>query len=232
VAAADEAARPPAATDEWLLPVRRRLAGDWVQPELPPAPAVLPNNDAEEFEGRVEFYWVGVEARVAGTLAHRFIQLATDGRVTLDKSTIENLRPVTRRWVSESGIDPGHSGAVVQRVERILTGVVDDYRGRWLLDGDGYAELALSGVVDGRVQSVQIDRVRIEDEIHWIVDYKTGRHEGGRAEEFLEAEADRYRGQLRKYATIYRNYRDAEIRCALYFPLLQAFVEVDVGPDP
>jgi ATP-dependent exoDNAse (exonuclease V) beta subunit len=74
-----------------------------------------------------------------------------------------------------------------------------------------------------------IDRVRVDDDgTHWIVDYKTSSHEGGSLAEFLASESERYRPQLRRYADIYRNYAGVEVRCALYFPLLQEFVEVIV----
>ena len=87
----------------------------------------------------------------------------------------------------------------------------------------------MSGVVDGQVESVVLDRVRVDEQgTHWIVDYKTSSHEGGRLDEFLQAETDRYRPQLARYAEIYGNYKNADIRCALYFPLLQEFVEVDL----
>jgi ATP-dependent exoDNAse (exonuclease V) beta subunit len=227
VPSSETAASSASAGNAWRLPLRRRFVREWALPELPPDPVASTSESTDEIAARVEFYWVGAEARIAGTLAHRFIQLATDGQLTLDKAALPDLRPVTRRWLSEVGVDPESNGPVEERVERILTGLADDPRGRWLLKGEGHAELALSGLVDGRVQSVLIDRVRIDDGIHWIVDYKTGGHEGGRTEEFLAAEVERYKDQLRKYATIYRNYCDADIRCALYFPLLQAFVEVN-----
>jgi len=87
----------------------------------------------------------------------------------------------------------------------------------------------MSGVVQGNIESIVIDRVRIDyDGTHWIVDYKTSSHEGGNLSNFLEAETDRYRPQLEKYAVLYRNYSGAEVRCALYFPLPQKFVEVSV----
>jgi len=108
-----------------------------------------------------------------------------------------------------------------------LQGMINDERGRWLIEGEGYAELALTGVIDGRIESVVLDRVRIdEDQTHWIVDYKTSSHEGGDLQSFLNAESDRYRSQLSKYAALYQNYSGANVRCALYFPLLQKFVEV------
>ena len=33
-----------------------------------------------------------------------------------------------------------------------------------------------------------------------------------------------------EYAELYRNYSGADVRCALYFPLLREFVEVRVDP--
>ena len=118
---------------------------------------------------------------------------------------------------------------VVARVEAALEGILADERGRWVLSGSGHAEYALSGILEGRVESVIIDRIRIDDEgTHWIVDYKTSTHEGGSLEGFLAAETDRYQAQLRKYAALYRNYAGTDVRCALYFPLLGEFVEVEV----
>ena len=110
-----------------------------------------------------------------------------------------------------------------------LEGVASDAKGRWLLQADGAAELALSAYVNGKIQSIVIDRICIDDSgTHWIVDYKTSTHEGGNLQAFLQSECDRYRGQLQKYAKIYTGYAGAIPRCALYFPLLREFVEVDV----
>ena len=67
-----------------------------------------------------------------------------------------------------------------------------DERGRWLLEGDGHAELALTGVIGESIESVVLDRVRIDEKgVHWIVDYKTSTHEGGGLDEFLAAETER-----------------------------------------
>jgi ATP-dependent exoDNAse (exonuclease V) beta subunit len=116
---------------------------------------------------------------------------------------------------------------IVRRVDDAIKAVATDARGRWLLSGKGYAELELSGVVDGAIKSVVLDRVRIDDDgTHWVVDYKTSSHEGGNLQGFLQAEVERYRAQLQRYVELYSDYSGAEVRCALYFPLLQEFVEV------
>ena len=114
------------------------------------------------------------------------------------------------------------------RVDAALLGVREDPRGRWLLGGDGHAELALSGAVNGVVESGILDRIRIDGATHWIVDYKTSTHEGGNLEAFLQAEVDRYSPQLAKYQELYRAYTNADTRCALYFPLLQKFVPLSL----
>jgi ATP-dependent exoDNAse (exonuclease V) beta subunit len=90
--------------------------------------------------------------------------------------------------------------------------------------------LPVTGLFDGRIQSVVIDRIRIDDDgTHWIVDYKTSTHEGGDLAGFLEQEAGRYRPQLEKYRTLYSGLTGAKVRTALYFPLLQQFREVETG---
>lgn len=215
--------------DGWIVPVLRRLEPAWTVPEAPAIPGNIPRPASGDASAAVDYYWVGTGARLAGTIVHRWIQRATDGQVSLISGDLQGLQPVTRRWLREMGVAPEAQEPIVARIEDALRGFADDERGQWLLAGDGHAEFALSGVTDGRVESIIIDRVRIDaDGTHWIVDYKTSSHEGGRLEDFLVAESDRYRAQLQKYANLYRGYSGADVRCALYFPLLQEFVEVSL----
>ena len=164
---------------------------------------------------------MGTEARIAGTLVHRWLELITTGRASRHHAA------VTRRWLRETGIGADAADAIAERVEAALTAVLADPKGRWLLDGPGHAELALSGVYEGEVAAIVLDRVRIDGETHWIVDYKTSSHEGGNLRGFLAAETARYAPQLKKYGSIYRAWAGVAPRCALYFPLLGEFVEVD-----
>lgn len=213
--------------ESWLQPELRRFESPWSLPGIEALPGMSELPGAVEEERSVEFYWVGMDARVAGTVVHRWLQMAADRRVHLTLDTLASMRAVSARWLREMGVGDTSIETVVQRVESALKGVLDDDKGRWLLEGEGHAELKLSGVYQDRVESVVLDRVRIdEDGTHWIVDYKTSSHEGGDLESFLKAESDRYRPQLSKYAELYRNYSGAPVRCALYFPLLQEFVEV------
>jgi ATP-dependent helicase/nuclease subunit A len=120
--------------------------------------------------------------------------------------------------------------AVCERALSALAAVLEDARGRWLLYGPGEAELPVTGLWNGRAESIVIDRVRIDEEgTHWIVDYKGSTHEGGDLEGFLRQEAERYRPQLTKYAALYRHLPGVppeRVRTALYFPLLREFREI------
>jgi ATP-dependent exoDNAse (exonuclease V) beta subunit len=224
--------RMPAADEqggEWLEPVLHRIEPPWSLPDEAVVPGGLPATDPPVRSDPVEFYWVGAEARVAGTIVHRWLQRAADGDVTLEEGGLEALRPTSARWLREMGFGSGAATAILDRIDSALLGVVTDPRGRWLLEGDGHTEFAITGLIDGNIGSGVIDRVRVDDDgTHWIVDYKTSTHEGGNLEGFLDAELDRYRAQLMRYVALYRAYAAVEPRCALYFPLLQAFRELDV----
>jgi ATP-dependent exoDNAse (exonuclease V) beta subunit len=226
-ARADTAVESAEASQSHLVnPVLRRLR-DNLQPPLVPA---LPGSElqnatsATEEEKQVEFYWVGTAARHAGTIVHRFLQRISDGRMTVDAAAITALQPLSQAWARALGVGEEHLDAVCRRVEEALQGIINDERGRWILFGAGDAELAVSGLVDGRVESIIIDRVRIDEKgVHWIVDYKTSTHEGGNLAGFLQQETDRYRPQLEKYVGLYGNLTDAPVR-----PLLQEFCEIAV----
>jgi len=177
----------------------------------------------------VEFYWVGTEARIAGTIVHRWLYLFAENRAKPNPESLSGYRPVTRRWLKEMGVGEFMIETITERVEGALRSTLTDAKGQWIASGDGHAEMALTGVYEGKIESIVLDRVRIDsDGVHWIIDYKTSSHEGGNLAGFLRAETDRYRPQLKKYAAIYTAYAGTDARCALYFPLLQTFVEVEV----
>ncbi len=84
-----------------------------------------------------------------------------------------------------------------------------------------HSELALTGLAQGRLTHVIVDRSFVDREgTRWVIDFKTSRHEGGGLEEFLQREMERYAGQLRKYVELARGLGPNPVRAALYFPLL------------
>lgn len=212
-------------------PLLRRFSERWQAPipaRLPLVRAESPD-DVQHDEDKVEFYWVGSAARHAGTIVHRWLQRISDGLVTVAADDLHELQPVTRRWALDLGVSDAQMEEVCHRTDAALTGILTDEKGRWILHGEGRSELAITGVVDGKVESIVVDRVLIDEQgTHWIIDYKTSTHEGGGLDGFLRQESDRYRPQLRKYSSLYTALTDRKVRTALYFPLLQEFCEVIV----
>ncbi len=218
---------PDSESSVWATPKLRRFSTPWRLPDA----AMLPGNatpaETNIASDKVEFYWVGSDARIAGTLTHRWLQQIAEGQRGKSKMGTADLHKITSRWLQESGMGDEAAKPILARVERAVMAMLDDEKGRWILDGKGYTELALTGIVDDELVSVILDRVRIdEDNTHWIIDYKTSAHEGGNLDGFLQVETDRYKAQLARYASIYKDWSAANVKCALYFPLLQSFVAV------
>ena len=113
-----------------------------------------------------------------------------------------------------------------------LAATLHDPRGRWLLDSShaaAYSELRLSGMHEGRIVNVIVDRLLVEaDGGRWVVDYKTGSHEGSELEGFMMQEEARYRPQLQRYVQLATALAPGPVRAALYFPLLGEFREVSL----
>lgn len=213
----------------WMVPVLRRFATNWVLPSVTPLAGTGQVKSASTADQEVEFYWVGTQARIAGTIVHRWLHAFADGRADSNVRSLSEYRSITERWLKEMGIGSESIGVIGERVEHALQNILEDETGQWIISGEGHAEFGLSGIYQGDIESVILDRIRIDDQgVHWIIDYKTSTHEGGNLAGFLEAETDRYRPQLSKYAAIYGAYSGTDARCALYFPLLKTFVEVRV----
>jgi ATP-dependent exoDNAse (exonuclease V) beta subunit len=112
-----------------------------------------------------------------------------------------------------------------------LRATLADERGRWLFDAghrEAQSELALSGVRAGHIVNAVIDRTFVTEGTRWVVDFKTSPHEGGDLSAFLDEEAKRYEGQLKRYAHLARAPGPEPVRAGLYFPLLAAWREVPV----
>jgi ATP-dependent exoDNAse (exonuclease V) beta subunit len=217
------------ADDTWIDPVLRRFESPWILPAVPAIAGTGLTGEVSVEDQEVEFYWVGTEARIAGSIVHRWLHAFAEGRAASDPELLSDYRLVTHRWLQEMGVGDKMNASIGERVETALRSILSDDKGRWIVNGFGHAEMGLSGVYDGRIEAVILDRVRIDDDgVHWIIDYKTSSHEGGNLAGFLQAETDRYKPQLRKYVSIYNAYAGTDARCALYFPLLQTFLEVEV----
>ena len=119
------------------------------------------------------------------------------------------------------------------RTETALLRCLADPTARWIIEPHESAasESALTGVLDGRVYQVVIDRTFIDaNGTRWVIDYKTSVHEGSGIEKFLDNERARYQATLDRYARLMQQREPRPVKLGLYFPLLNGWREWEAPP--
>lgn len=221
----EPAVAAPDAGDPVPPPPLLRLPLDWTAPPMPP-PLAVPVSFAAGERGP-PFDWAQATAAAIGTVAHRlFGQMAQEGLAAWDAQRVDGARARVLAELAGEGVDAAACAAAADVVQDAVRRTCADARGRWLFAAghlDARSEWALAGVEEGRVAHVTLDRTFIADGVRWIVDFKTGRHEGADPAQFLDRERERYRAQLERYARFVRALAPGDpvpIRLALYHPLV------------
>ncbi|HEY7888486.1 MAG TPA: UvrD-helicase domain-containing protein [Steroidobacteraceae bacterium] len=209
--------------------VLRRLAPDWAPAELPSAPQLTRLPLAQRSLETLEFSWAGETRRHIGTVVHAALQAFAAADELPARKQLESRAGLYREQLHRLGVPERDLGRAAADVVEALSRTVEDERGRWILSPDhreAGSELALTGIADGRLTNVMIDRSFVDGSgTRWVIDFKTSPHEGGRLEDFINRELERYRGQLEKYAALAGALGPEPVRAALYFPLLGIFRE-------
>ncbi len=220
---------------EGETPVRglslKRLPAGWQRPE--PAASIRTGVSKDQQQNgpvRPSFDWVGEEARHLGTVIHRyFCRIVTDGLLAWDKGRLAREDSHMQVMLREMGFDKAEAVLIAKKGMQIIDKALATERGRWVLAAhkNDAAEMAITTVIDGVVVRTVIDRSFVDDKgIRWIVDYKTGSHEGGSLDDFLAEEKQRYAPQLDRYEHVLRaSGEQREIRKALYYPAIDGWIE-------
>jgi len=213
----------------------RRLPADWTLPELP-QPAAAVNREEGAVVGReleISFHWVGRLARHVGTVVHNALaEISRDGLENWDAARPVRERPRLENELRALGVGPEELPRCADQVIEALRRTLEDERGRWALASshrDAHGELALAGIVGGRLVERRVDRTFVDaEDVRWIVDFKTSVHQGGGREDFLLNELERYRRQMQDYRELYANLEpERTIRAGLYFPLMGVWREYE-----
>jgi ATP-dependent exoDNAse (exonuclease V) beta subunit len=204
--------------------VLHRLPTDFA---LPGAPASVKWSASEEGreEAEIEFSWAGETARHVGTVVHRWLQQIADDELRgWDSKRIDALRGRFAKELERLGVQPRDLKVSTELVSVALKNAASDERGRWVLGPHPEARTEHRIRVRGAVgtNTYVVDRIfRTTENVQWIVDYKTSRHEGADVEAFLDQERERYAAQLATYAKAIKR-----ASAGLYFPLLQGWREL------
>lgn len=221
---------------EQITPERQnrfyRLPAGWSQ-KLPPDDTLITSDTESQLPPQstsLEFLWAGENARRIGIVVHNQLQrLSRDDLGEWNSDRIENLRDFYIGLLHKEGVPDQDMLESCDKVIAAMKSVLDDSRGRWILDNKHHqarSEYALSGIVDGELTNIVIDRTFVdENDVRWIIDYKTGIHEGGNKNTFFNNELERYKPQLERYAVMMKGIDQREIRLGLYYPLMKYWIE-------
>lgn len=204
--------------------ILRRRPSHW----QPPVPAQsmrrIGASHAPVSKAEVEFSWASEAARAVGVVVHRALQqIAEEGVENWTPASVEGS--LFARDLRELGLPEMEVPAALARTREAILQIMEDPRGLWILASHEAArsELRLTGLVEGQLVTVAIDRTFVDDQgTRWIIDFKTGTHEGAGLVQFLDAEQARYRDQLERYCALMRQFGEQRpIRLGLYFPMLR-----------
>lgn len=209
-----------------------RLDSKWTLPELKRHDLLISGqSETADFEEPVTYHWAGDTIRHVGTKVHDLLRtIAQDG---LDKWYSEKLNEISqeiRNDLSSMGVSFRDLSFASAKVIDAVTNTINDPQGRWILSrhAEEACEYALSALIDGQITNVVIDRTFIDqNQVRWIIDYKTSTHAGGGLEDFLKREVERYQSQLRRYMQIISLMDQRKVKAGLYFPLLKAWRSIE-----
>lgn len=175
------------------------------------------------------YEWAGSEARCLGNILHRcFKDMADYGLAHWTVDRINNLSPILESALNGEGLF--QTQRLINKALKALNNILLDPIGQWILTNqqDHRSEYPLTGVVENHYIERTLDRTFIDEhDIRWIIDFKTGEHEGTDLDEFFRAEVDRYRAQMDQYEYLIRmNGEQRPIKKALYYPLHRRLIEV------
>ncbi len=158
-----------------------------------------------------------------GTLTHRYLELISkQGLDAWPVSRLEPLKLAMQRWFTGQGYAMSAASQGADAVLGLLKTTLQSPQGQWILQSRESAsnELQIESLEDDRsqVRKKVIDRTFIEDDVRWIVDYKTKAItlETSLDEANLKQAAEAYRQQLEGYAVLFAD-EGLSIQLAVYF---------------
>ena len=195
-------------------------------PEVVPYSILAPSHLTEWDRATAE-HKEDPNGRARGVVTHRLIEHVSHGRHLPEHHGL--VAALINEGVSATAAK-SLAGEILEEVKLCLQ---EDFFS-WLLRQDhpqGLSEWSLEDLsAADRIRTGTVDRIVFDGSDWWVVDYKTGRPQGGESvDSFLRRESHLYRPQLHAYGEMVANYFKVDssaVRTVLYFTGLQRSVEV------
>lgn len=176
----------------------------------------------------------GLLSRALGTAVHALFQhlarlLATQPPEA-SRAALARLTPRIAAEVRAIGVDAEQASQVAAQALEITLKAAGNAQAQWILAPHAEAanEVRWTGVVNGSLRTVQMDRVfragvspkAADKDAWWIIDYKTAHEDGLDAAAALPELRRIFAPQIEAYAKVLRNLHgaDARVHGGLYYP--------------
>nr|BAW82260.1 ATP-dependent DNA helicase [Pliocardia stearnsii symbiont] len=151
-----------------------------------------------------------------GTLLHQYYE---DGLFLPDRQSI-SVRLV------ECGVGNMDIDSYIDFIVNMLNLTKQDKHFSWLFKQRISTQVEAEFISDKR--SVIIDRLFIDEDILWIIDFKTTRQANDESiAQFIQRQKTKHTQQLLFYKVVLSACYSMEIKCALYCPAIQELIEID-----
>ena len=171
-----------------------------------------------------------IEDRAVGIVFHELMERLgrRNDREQWLLDTDRLRRGVTQRLRHHCHPEPDLDNSVA-RVMDLVSNTLSCDKGQWILASYQWqaSEQTIRRMIGGQWQTLILDRVFIDEDRCWIVDYKTARAKGN-VQRFYEEQAERYRTKMRIYQqALHATGVECAITTALYFPAHQHLLVLD-----
>ncbi|QBR83729.1 ATP-dependent DNA helicase [Legionella israelensis] len=148
------------------------------------------------------------DAHLVGVVAHQLLQWICDNHPSSCADIPWNY---ARHELRQLGFHEDHQSILLKRLEQWLQKLFLCPTGQWIIKPhqDEHNEYALLIQKEGQIHTRIIDRLFIDKNCLWIIDFKTG------ADNEMSQAA--HRQQINEYAQIMATRTEQKIRCGLYY---------------
>jgi len=178
------------------------------------------------------FSWAGASAKAVGIALHAALQqLGEVGIENMSSKQQQHIQSTMQAQLLKEGISQAHLSQTLARCQKGLNICLQSDKARWILSDKHQAqhnEWALTYIDNSICKHIILDRSFIDqDGTRWIIDYKTGGHEGAGLDAFLDQELLRYTQETPQLPNYVKALQALEpertIKAALYFPMVDGW---------
>jgi len=180
----------------------------------------------------------GLLSRSLGRAGHLFLEELTRRMAAQPRQDalagLPGLVPRVTAQIRSSGVDAKQAERIARQALELAQRAAADPAGEWILapHAEASSEVRWTGVIDGNLRTVQVDRVFRAGAapgagsmpegagVWWILDYKMAYEEGIVALAALPEFRRMFAPQIEAYARVLRNLRgdEVQVRGGLYYP--------------